>query len=180
MIAGKALVRPTGHAPIPKSWQPRTESGPRGIGECSPWSGPFPPATPRLSPRSPLSPVLWTGPTSPPRSRPDFQPSRSRTGLFMQTLRRSPGFPSESFPTCMGSLTTPVPDTARDLSPCLVLPSPSDYKVGVRYGIFEARCPSPLVPLSTLQYEPHDSHCKTRGQIGSLLLICRALSSPTF
>ena len=97
----------------------------------------------------------------------------------LQTPRRSPGSRSESFTTCMGSLTTPVPDTARDLSLCLVLPSPSDYKVGVRYGFFEARCPSPLLPLSTLQYKSRDSHCKTRGQSGSLRLLRRALSSPT-
>ena len=39
--------------------------------------------------------------------------------------------------------------------------------------------PGPPVPLSTLRLPPRDGRRKTRGQDGSLLLSCRALSSPT-
>ena len=62
----------------------RSESMPRLTEACSPWSGPFPPATPRPSPRSPPSPVLWADPTSPLRSHPDCRLCRSRIGLFFR------------------------------------------------------------------------------------------------
>ena len=44
---------------------------------------------------------------------------------------------------------------------------------------FRSSIPGPSMPLSTLHLAPHGSRRKTRGQDGSLLLSCGALSSPT-
>lgn len=45
--------------------------------------------------------------------------------------------------------------------------------------VFRSSIPRPSVPLSTLHPAPHGTQRKTRGQDGSLLLSCGALSSPT-
>jgi hypothetical protein len=44
---------------------------------------------------------------------------------------------------------------------------------------FRSSIPGPSMPLSTLHPAPRGARRKTRGQDGSLLLSCRALSSPT-
>ena len=44
---------------------------------------------------------------------------------------------------------------------------------------FRSSIPGPSMPLSTLHPAPHGTQRKTRGQDGSLLLSCGALSSPT-
>src|SRR5260370_27045640 len=44
---------------------------------------------------------------------------------------------------------------------------------------FRSSIPRPSMPLSTLHPAPHGTRRKTRGQDGSLLLSCGALSSPT-
>ena len=44
---------------------------------------------------------------------------------------------------------------------------------------FRSSIPGPPMPLFTLRPSPRDAPRKTRGQDGSLLLSCRALSSPT-
>src|SRR5438128_2584600 len=43
--------------------------------------------------------------------------------------------------------------------------------------IFAAQSPTPPIPLSTLRRAPRDAQRKTRGQSGSLLLLCKASSS---
>ena len=45
--------------------------------------------------------------------------------------------------------------------------------------VFRSSIPGPSVPLSMLHPTPHGTQRKTRGQDGSLLLSCGALSSPT-
>ena len=45
--------------------------------------------------------------------------------------------------------------------------------------VFRSSIPRPSMPLSTLHPVPHGTQRKTRGQDGSLLLSCGALSSPT-
>jgi len=45
--------------------------------------------------------------------------------------------------------------------------------------VFRSSIPGPSVPLSMLHPAPHGTQRKTRGQDGSLLLSCGALSSPT-
>jgi len=46
-------------------------------------------------------------------------------------------------------------------------------------GAFRSSIPRPSIPLSTLHLAPREARRKTRGQDGSLLLSCGALSSPT-
>src|SRR6266702_1487714 len=43
--------------------------------------------------------------------------------------------------------------------------------------LFAAQSPTPPIPLFTLRRAPRDAQLKTRGQIGSLLLLCKASSS---
>src|ERR1019366_7105758 len=43
--------------------------------------------------------------------------------------------------------------------------------------IFAAQSPTPPIPLFTLRRAPRDAQRKTRGQSGSLLLLCEASSS---
>jgi hypothetical protein len=43
--------------------------------------------------------------------------------------------------------------------------------------IFAAQSPTPPIPLFTLRRAPRDAQRKTRGQSGSLLLLCKASSS---
>src|SRR5580700_6748879 len=45
--------------------------------------------------------------------------------------------------------------------------------------VFRSSIPGPSMPLSTLHPAPRGTQRKTRGQDGSLLLSCGALSSPT-
>jgi hypothetical protein len=45
--------------------------------------------------------------------------------------------------------------------------------------VFRSSLPGPPMPLSTLHPAPRGTQRKTRGQDGSLLLSCGALSSPT-
>ena len=45
--------------------------------------------------------------------------------------------------------------------------------------VFRSSIPGPSMPLSTLHPAPRGTRRKTRGQDGSLLLSCGALSSPT-
>src|SRR3984957_8788469 len=45
--------------------------------------------------------------------------------------------------------------------------------------VFRSSIPGPSVPLSTLHPAPRGTQRKARGQDGSLLLSCGALSSPT-
>ena len=46
-------------------------------------------------------------------------------------------------------------------------------------SVFGAQCPGPPMPLSTLRRTPRDALRKIKVRIESLLLFCRALSSPT-
>ena len=58
-------------------------------------------------------------------------------------------------------------------------PSPHVHRVGIPERSFRSSIPGPPMPLSMLRLPPRDDRRKTRGQDGSLLLSCRALSSPT-
>ena len=60
-----------------------------------------------------------------------------------------------------------------------VWPSASEHCVGARNEFFHGSIPSPPVPLSTLHPRCRHRRRMTRGQDGSLLLHCGALSSPT-
>ena len=58
-----------------------------------------------------------------------------------------------------------------------VWPSASEHCVGTRNEFFHGSIPSPPVPLSALRPRPRGRRRMTRGQDGSLLLSCAALSS---
>ena len=60
-----------------------------------------------------------------------------------------------------------------------VWPSASEHSVGAPDELFHGSIPSPPVPLSTLHPRCRHRRRMTRGQDGSLLLSCGALSSPT-
>ena len=60
-----------------------------------------------------------------------------------------------------------------------VLPSASELSVAAPDELFHGSIPSPPVPLSTLRPRCRQRRRMTRGQDGSLLLSCGALSSPT-
>ena len=60
-----------------------------------------------------------------------------------------------------------------------VWPSASEHSVGAPDELFHGSIPSPPVPLSTLHPRCRHRRRMTRGQRGSLLLHCGALSSPT-
>src|ERR1700682_4681051 len=77
-----------------------------------------------------------------------------------------------------GSWTTPGLAETRDVVPVSVaFPL---HALGRRpVFVFRSSIPRPSMPLSTLHPAPHCSQRKTRGQDGSLLLSCGALSSPT-
>ena len=77
-----------------------------------------------------------------------------------------------------GSRTTPGLTETRDMVPASVA-FPLEAH-GRRPGfVFRSSIPRPSMPLSTLHPAPRGTQRKTRGQDGSLLLSCGALSSPT-
>ena len=77
-----------------------------------------------------------------------------------------------------GSRTTPGLAETRDMVPASVA-FPLEAH-GRRPGfVFRSSIPRPSMPLSTLHPAPRGTQRKTRGQDGSLLLSCGALSSPT-
>jgi hypothetical protein len=59
-----------------------------------------------------------------------------------------------------------------------IWPSPSVHRVGARNSGFRGSIAGPPVPLSTLHPRCRHRRRMTRGQRGSQLLRCRALSSP--
>ena len=67
--------------------------------------------------------------------------------------------------------------------PCDVVPSDVAFPLQAHGRhpdcVFRSSIPRPPMPLATLHPDPRGSQRKTRGQDGSLLLSCRALSSPT-
>src|SRR5207237_10753043 len=77
-----------------------------------------------------------------------------------------------------GSWTTPGLAAARACAPASVA---FPLQAHGRYPevVFRSSIPRPSMPLSTLHPVPHGTRRKTRGQDGSLLLSCGALSSPT-
>src|SRR6202051_2416763 len=77
-----------------------------------------------------------------------------------------------------GSRTTPDLLRTRDcVPPSVAFPLQAH---GRHSGcVFRSSIPGPSVPLSTLHPAPRGTQRKTRGQDGSLLLSCGALSSPT-
>ena len=77
-----------------------------------------------------------------------------------------------------GSWTTPGLTGTRDCVPASVAFPLQAY--GRRPNCaFRSSIPGPSMPLSMLHPAPHGAQRKTRGQDGSLLLSCGALSSPT-
>jgi hypothetical protein len=77
-----------------------------------------------------------------------------------------------------GSRTTPGLTRTRD-----DVPSSVAFPIGAHgrrpICVFRSSIPGPSMPLSMLHPVPHGTQRKTRGQDGSLLLSCGALSSPT-
>ena len=151
---------------------------------CSPWSRAFPPPPPL--PVSP--PALFGGFAG---STPVFDSSLA----FMPGLRFWLPGPIRWLITlgcrrglsvlaravsrrAYGSWTTPGRKETRDIvSSRVAFPwqALGQYLVCV----FRSSIPRPPMPLSTLHPAPHGARRKTRGQDGSLLLSCGALSSPT-
>src|ERR1700683_4161313 len=64
---------------------------------------------------------------------------------------------------------------------CLLRMVPSTMRIESARGssVFGAQSPGPPMPLSTLRPTPRDALRKIKVRIESLLLFCRALSSPT-
>ena len=113
-----------------------------------------------------LSRVLLAGPTSLRRACSDCDCRLSAPVCMVshQAPQRSPGSRSESFPACVGSLTTPVRNRTRDFRPVsCCLPHVCTESASGRF-VFAARYPSLLVPLSTLRLASRDAPRKTRGQ----------------
>ena len=77
-----------------------------------------------------------------------------------------------------GSWTTPGLTRTRDVVPASVA-FPLEALGRRPEFAFRSSIPRPSMPLSTLHLVPHGTRRKTRGQDGSLLLSCGALSSPT-
>ena len=77
-----------------------------------------------------------------------------------------------------GSWTTPGLAAARACAPASVA-FPLQALGRRPEFVFRSSIPRPSMPLSTLHPVPHGTQRKTRGQDGSLLLSCGALSSPT-
>src|SRR6202163_2950781 len=77
-----------------------------------------------------------------------------------------------------GSWTTPGLAAARAYAPASVA-FPLQAHGRRPEFVFRSSIPRPSMPLSTLHPVPHGTQRKTRGQDGSLLLSCGALSSPT-
>jgi hypothetical protein len=77
-----------------------------------------------------------------------------------------------------GSWTTPGLAAARAYAPASVA-FPLEAHGRRPEFVFRSSIPRPSMPLSTLHPAPHGTQRKTRGQDGSLLLSCGALSSPT-
>ena len=166
----------------PGTLVPRSVSGSCRVLRRSPWSAPFPPQPPpRLSPLcSAASLVLWRSQTPPWRTRPAYGYSPSRTGLPAQTPKRSPGSRAYCFSACLGSSTTPGPTSARDITP----------PAGVAFPLTE-KGRRPVLSFRSSIAQPTDASvyastcCLTAARarlevrMESLLLSCRALSSPT-
>src|ERR1039457_6343257 len=166
----------------PGTLVPRSVSGSCRVLRRSPWSAPFPPQPPpRLSPLcSAASLVLWRSQTPPWRTRPAYGYSPSRTGLPAQTPKRSPGSRAYCFSACLGSSTTPGPTSARDITP----------PAGVAFPLTDKRR-RPVLSFRSSIAQPTDASvyastcCLTAARarlevrMESLLLSCRALSSPT-
>ena len=77
-----------------------------------------------------------------------------------------------------GSWTTPgLRGTRVGIPPSVAFPLGAHGRRPV--CVFRSSIPGPSVPLSMLHPAPHGTQRKTRGQDGSLLLSCGALSSPT-
>jgi len=77
-----------------------------------------------------------------------------------------------------GSWTTPGLAAARAYAPASVA-FPLQAHGRRPEFVFRSSIPRPSMPLSTLHPVPHGTQRQTRGQDGSLLLSCGALSSPT-
>ena len=124
--------------------------------------------------------VIRSGPTPAARSRPPFGFAPSLTGLSgSQARRRSPGSRACCFSTCAGSSTTPRPAQARDMSPAadvaFHLCKQGRHAVRQFSGLNRPahRC---LYLRFAVRLATH--HAKLKVRIESLLLFCRALSSP--
>ena len=78
-----------------------------------------------------------------------------------------------------GSRTTPGTRPARDVFALRVVAFPIGAHGRHPKYAFRSSIPGPSMPLSTLHPAPRGAWRKTRGQDGSLLLSCGALSSPT-
>ena len=77
-----------------------------------------------------------------------------------------------------GSWTTPDPTGTRVIVPASVA-FPLQAHGRHPNCVFRSSIPGPSMPLSMLHPAPRGTQRKTRGQGGSLLLSCGALSSPT-
>src|SRR6266498_4317510 len=78
----------------------------------------------------------------------------------------------------LGSWTTPGLMAARVIVPISVA-FPLEAHGRRPNCVFRSSIPGPSMPLSPLHLAPRGTRRKTRGQDGSLLLSCGALSSPT-
>jgi len=104
----------------------------------------------------------------------------SPTGLlFAAGVAEASRFSCREFPGVRGfprprRAPAPLAETRR-----WMWPSPSVHRVGARNSGFRGSIAGPPVPLSTLHPRCRHRRRMTRGQRGSLLLRCGALSSPT-
>src|ERR1035437_6013164 len=166
----------------PGTLVPRSVSGSCRVLRRSPWSAPFPPQPPPR--RWPLCSaaflVLWRSQTPSWRTRPAYGYSPSRTGLPAQTPKRSPGSRAYCFSACLGSSTTPGPTSARDITPPAGVAFPLPEKGRRPVLSFRSSIAQPTdasVYASTCCLTAARARLEVRME--SLLLSCRALSSPT-
>jgi len=154
-------------------------------------SGKFPLASPLPSTTSATVPTaLFGGFTGtirlsdfPPLCIIGVRPWTSRCGLrfpLPQTKAGPPGSRAGCFRPCIGSQAARGSHASRDIdAPVVAFRFLLKRRPLEAYQQFRGSMPSLDVPLSTLHRGPYEQQRMTRGQSGSLLLLCMALSSTT-
>ena len=142
-------------------------------------------STPPLPPRKPsplcsvASSVLWRSPTPPKRTCPDDGsftfPDRSARADALEVSR----FSCTLLPGGHRVFDYAEPSAARDITRFASVAFPLTEKVGTRLQIFGAQCPARQYLCLRFAVALADNCVRLEARMESLLLSCRALSSPT-
>jgi len=166
----------------PGTLVPRSVSGSCRVLRASPWSAPFPPPPPpTLSPVcSAASLVLRHSPTPPRRTRPACGYSPSRTGPALRDAKEVSRFSCMLFLGVPGVLDFAGPDVNSRSNAPRQCGLPADSK-GSAPGSWYSELNSPAHRCLCLRFTCRLAATGARLQVKmeSLLLSCRALSSPT-